>query len=429
MNIKKKTIYSILIIFFVNAFLVFAYYKFYLIEKINSNIIETSLRYENDIKKFIKKIETSNEENIKNICAEITNEYGSILIIKDENNKIICSNEKKEDQRPFYISTRIVEKKEGYYIINYYDNTDPSISNYLVIQNFIIYELILSLIVIIIAFILTTFNIVSPITKLQMDLKNYKIGIRPKRRKIKTQIDEIQNNFIELIEKIEEEKVKQNRIIASISHDIKTPLTSIMGYASRLDTAELSEDTKKGYIKKIYNKSVGLKEIIEEFDDFLSCNIEGTLKLETCKISDILSFLEKDYKEELKEKNIEFKIISHVKKGEISVDLSKIKRIFSNIITNSVNHMGKKCGIITIECKSSKEFYEFIISDNAGGVKEEYLTRIFEPLFTSDPSRKIPGLGLSICKEIIEVHKGTIYAKNNNLGGLSIYFTIKKEGI
>lgn len=426
MNVKKTTIYSILIIFFINAFLVFAYYRFYLIKKINSNIFETSLRYEKDINSFIKKIENSNSDSIKTICEEITKKYNSILIVKNELNETICSNEKNNEKRPLYISTRVIEIKEGHYILTYYDNTDTSVSGYQIIQNFLIFELTLSVIVIIIAFILTSFNIIKPVSEIFNDFKNYKIGIKPKKRKVKTQIDEIQNNLIELIEKIEEEKLKQNSIIASISHDIKTPLTSIMGYAGRLNTAVLSEETKKNYVKKIYNKSTQLKELLEEFDDYLSCNIELTLKKEIHNIEDILIALEKDYKDELKEKNIDFKIVSKVINEDILVDISKLKRVFSNIITNSVNHLNKKSGIIILECRSTKEYFEFIIKDNAGGVKEEELKKIFEPLFTTDPSRRIPGLGLSICKEIINTHNGNIYAKNNGIGGLSIYFTIKK---
>ena len=148
MNIKKKTIISVLIIFFINAFLVFVYYKFYLIEKINSNIAEISIKYESDINKFIKKIENSNKLNIQEICNEITREYNSILILKDETGKVICSNEVNEPDRPFYISSRIIENENGYYVLNYYDNTDTSVSGYQFIQNFILYELLLSIIVI-----------------------------------------------------------------------------------------------------------------------------------------------------------------------------------------------------------------------------------------------------------------------------------------
>lgn len=258
MNIKKKTIYSVFIIFFINAFLVYAYYEFFLIERINDNISKTSLKYENEVNKFIGDITVSIGNDLESVCQNITDEYNSILIIKDENDKILYSNEKDKDNRPFYITTRIIEKDSEYYILNYYDNTDTSLSSYLVIRDFIIFELILSIIIIVITFILVNLNVISPITKLQKDLKNYKVGIIPKRRKVETSIDEIQNNFIELIDEIEVEKQKQNRIIASISHDIKTPLTSIMGYASRLETKDLNDETKKNYIKKIYNKSLNL---------------------------------------------------------------------------------------------------------------------------------------------------------------------------
>ena len=66
---------------------------------------------------------------------------------------------------------------------------------------------------------------------------------------------------------------------------------------------------------------------------------------------------------------------------------------------------------------------KFEIADNGTGCKED-LQKIFEPLYTTDKSRKISGLGLSICKEIVESHKGTIKAENNKLGGFSIIFTI-----
>lgn len=70
----------------------------------------------------------------------------------------------------------------------------------------------------------------------------------------------------------------------------------------------------------------------------------------------------------------------------------------------------------------------FEIADNGGGVKTETdLKRIFEPLYTTDPSRKISGLGLSICKQIISSFDGRIYAKNNEIGGLSIIFLIPKS--
>ena len=66
------------------------------------------------------------------------------------------------------------------------------------------------------------------------------------------------------------------------------------------------------------------------------------------------------------------------------------------------------------------------ISDNGCGVDENDIKKIFEALYTSDKSRNVAGLGLSICKSIVQVHKGKIYAKNNSMGGLSIIISFNK---
>jgi len=66
----------------------------------------------------------------------------------------------------------------------------------------------------------------------------------------------------------------------------------------------------------------------------------------------------------------------------------------------------------------------FAISDNGTGIAENELEKVFEPLYTSDPSRKVAGLGLSICKSIVETHGGSIRAYNNPSGGLTIYFSL-----
>ncbi|MDE5888591.1 MAG: sensor histidine kinase, partial [Bacilli bacterium] len=90
-----------------------------------------------------------------------------------------------------------------------------------------------------------------------------------------------------------------------------------------------------------------------------------------------------------------------------------------------IRHYDKNKKILNIninEQKDDKIIFE--IADNGSGCNEEVLDKIFEPLYTTDKSRKISGLGLSICKEIVESHNGTIKAINNKLGGFSIIFTI-----
>ena len=102
---------------------------------------------------------------------------------------------------------------------------------------------------------------------------------------------------------------------------------------------------------------------------------------------------------------------------------SKFKRIFANLITNSIRFLDNN-GIITILIFEKDDMICFKVKDNGPGVAKDIITKIFDPLFTTDSSRKISGLGLSICKEFIEMHNGKIKAYNDN--GLVIEFNIPK---
>ena len=129
-------------------------------------------------------------------------------------------------------------------------------------------------------------------------------------------------------------------------------------------------------------------------------------------------------KEDLEEKGIKLIINNNCEEEVLHIDSAKLKRVFSNIIANSARYTPKK-GKITIKCKRIEQYVEFTISDNGQGVPEQNLNKIFEPLFTSDPSRKISGLGLYICKEIVETHGVYIYARNNN-NGLDVILLSKR---
>ena len=241
-------------------------------------------------------------------------------------------------------------------------------------------------------------------------------------------MQQIQNAFVDMVDSLELEKENQNQIIASISHDIKTPLTSVIGYSDRLKNKNLSIEKKEKYINKIYDKSLNMKAILEEFDDYQSCNIKDTLKLKKISINEVLECIKNDFEDDLLDKNIKLELLSNCNQRQITVDLVKLKRVFTNIITNSVTHFNGKSGLIKINVQQRSNLIRFEILDNGGGVKTETdLKRIFEPLYTTDPSRKISGLGLSICKQIISSFDGRIYAKNNEIGGLSIIFLIPKS--
>lgn len=419
---KRVTIVLVISIFMLNFILIGGYFRYFLIPQLSRAIENSNEQLNKDLNDIIHAYEQSNDLYI---TSEIYAHERNISIYLEnlEKNIIYNNNPDLWSNGSFYYVTTFFQYKNDIYLIKIYRETDTS--DIPALNNFIIFEIIVILIIILIIFGTTNQKFISPIDKLQKSIKNYKFGIKPSRAEGETEIDIIQNNFVDLVDDLEAEKEKQNRIIASISHDIKTPLTSIMGYSDRLLTANLDEEKKRNYIERIHNKALSLKVLTEEFDDYLSCNIKDTLKREEIPIKEFLKQIQNDYKEDLEEKNI--KLIIDCQVDEVmNVDIAKLKRVFNNTIANSVRFTEKK-GKITIKCKKVERYIEFTISDTGKGVPEKDLNKIFEPLFTSDPSRKISGLGLSICKEIVETHGGYIYAKNNKQNGLDIIFTIKAK--
>ena len=330
--------------------------------------------------------------------------------------------EDKDNNKDKVLFSEIIKIEEKSYLLRVYSNNKFDFSN-LALGFFKIHGII-TLIVTIIMGIMIERLIIRPLHKILFEIKNYKFGKKPKKNKIRNEIDFIQNEFVGLIDELDKEKCEQHRIIASESHDLKTPLTSVIGYSNLILDKNMTKEQMLKYNSKINLKAKNMKDILNNFDEYLVNNNKTTLKLETIKISDLLKQLKEDYLFDLEANNIKFITESDCSNEFIKIDISKIRRIFSNIIDNSVRYI-KANGIIKVCVEEYEEYFKFIVSDNGKGVDDNIINKIFDPLFTTDNSRKISGLGLSICKEFIEMHNGSITAYNNL--GLTIEFNIPKE--
>ena len=394
------------------------------------NVISLVTWYYLRIKPSLKNIENTKEiiinekiapsyssyEDLEKNINSLTQEYDVILNIVDENNNILKDNQPQKNNLEIFSTFTKVDNK--LYIINGYFSKKINPVN--IILSLISFQIIIVAILMISAYIFTGHLILTPIENLINDIRNYKFGKKPVRNEVNNELDVIQNEFVNLVDSLEAEKKEQKRIIASISHDIKTPLTSIIGYSSLMED-NLSKKEIKEYSNKVHEKALHIKDILTTFDDYLVNYDKQKLNLAVISIKDIIHSLNEDYKIELNNKNIEFNITTNCEKAKINIDVLKIKRVFSNIISNSTKFVPKK-GIININILKKNNFIEFTIADNGPGVDEKIIDKLFDPFFTTDSSRKISGLGLSICKEFIEVHNGTIKAYNDN--GLTIKFQL-----
>ena len=411
-NLKRKTILGIFLIIIINTLVLTMWFKLKI-----SPLLTNLDKFENIITKEELKTEYNTVDDLLNNTERIASKYKVKFFIKDINNKYIKSPQKKDTD--IFLFSSLVKVENDTYLLEIY--MTRKISTMGIIIELIIFQIIIVSILMGTIFLFTRAKILKPIDRIIMDIRNYKLGIRPEKNKLNNEFDLIQNEFVNLVDSLEEEKKEQNRIIASISHDIKTPLTSIIGYSNLMEEEKLTKEEIKKYNRKINEKALHIKNILETFDDYLSNQSNQNLKLDTISIKELVNDLNNDYKIDLENENIKFNVKTKLNNELITIDILKLKRVFSNIISNSIRYL-KENGEINIDINKNDSNYIFKVSDNGPGVDEKIISKIFEPLFTTDKSRKISGLGLSICREFILMHKGSIKAYNNN--GLTIEFTI-----
>ncbi len=269
------------------------------------------------------------------------------------------------------------------------------------------------------------FIITKPLKKLVDSIKSYRSGKKLNHIQRTDEIGELYNSFADMTNQLDEEKSAQNRIIASISHDIKTPLTSVMGYTEFLKNPNLPQARREKYINTIYTKALDIQDTVLGFDDYLSHNLDLNLKREFLTVNDLLSFASESIKTDTVNSGASVTCaVNGCENEQVYADRSRLRRVFTNVASNSLRHSDKTELEISLSAEKRRDEIVIKITDNGCGVKPDQLEKIFEPLYTTDTSRSVAGLGLSICREIIGSHGGTIWAESEYGKYFSVCFTL-----
>ena len=229
---------------------------------------------------------------------------------------------------------------------------------------------------------------------------------------------------------IEREKLKTS-LLRGISHDLRTPLTGIAGGAGflSLNFSEIDKDTACSILKDIENDAIWLSEMVENLLNMTKIQ-DGKLTINKKKevVDDIIS---EAVSKVIKRKE-EHQVIIHKTDDILLVPMEGklIIQVLVNLLDNAFKHSHPH-STVTLDIVDNKEKVIFRISDNDGGIKENDMDKIFENFYSankeiSDKKRGI-GLGLSICKAIVNAHSGEIKAFNNNKGGATFEFTLPKK--
>jgi signal transduction histidine kinase len=286
-------------------------------------------------------------------------------------------------------------------------------------------------------------SIHKPLNRLQRATKRFSKGDYTVRIReySNDKFGEVSRTFDKMCDEREEanilkEKYEENRrvMLASISHDLKTPLTAIKVNVEAINDGILkSRDEKIETISVIKNKIDYMQHLIEEL--FLYSKLDTDNEQFNFRQVPLNRFIEDVVEEwEIDSSVKDIKITFDYNKDErysVNIDVDKMKRVVDNILSNSVKHSGVENLEIAITLSKDDLFYELQISDNGRGVKPENLGYLFDTFYRLDDSRNSRiegnGLGLAIAKRIIDNHNGIITAHSDVDEGMSILIQLPFE--
>ena len=230
---------------------------------------------------------------------------------------------------------------------------------------------------------------------------------------------------------------KQNKeLVSNISHDLKTPITAIKGYVEGImdGVADTPEKMDK-YIKTIYNKAIDMDRLINELTTYSGIdNNRIPYNFHRINVADYFGDCVEEVGLDLEQRGIKLNYSNLVSPDTaVIADPEQMKKVINNIISNSVKYMGHDKGIIDIRILDEGESVRIEIEDNGKGIADCAKEKIFDMFYTADSkvadSRRGLGLGLFLCKSIIQAHGGTIQVADNVPHGTIFTFTLQAEEV
>ncbi|WBO88894.1 HAMP domain-containing sensor histidine kinase [Bacillus tropicus] len=253
------------------------------------------------------------------------------------------------------------------------------------------------------------------------------------------EIGQLNQGFEEMRKKLKESielqtQYEENRkeLISNISHDLKTPITSIIGYVEGIkDGVANTPEKMDKYLTTIHTKARHMDTLIDELFLFSKLDLNRVpFQFETVELNMFMQELIEEMQMDLSKEGIEVNLQLHASPLYVTADCEKINRVISNLIHNSVKYMDKEEKKITVAVSIDNNKVIVKVMDNGSGIESDTLPYIFERFYRAEQSRNSStggsGLGLAIAKQIVEEHGGEIWAESELGKGTSIFFSLEK---
>jgi two-component system phosphate regulon sensor histidine kinase PhoR len=226
------------------------------------------------------------------------------------------------------------------------------------------------------------------------------------------------------------ERVKAD-FVANVSHELKTPLTSIKGFVESLQDGAMNDPEKSARFLSIISRHTDrMNKIISDLLQLSQIESKAfELKIEPFSVKELVEEVISTLRRSAEEKSQRLEVNVYSDDQRVLGDKYRIGQALTNLVDNAIRYTPEK-GEIKVESRDKGEFVEIGVIDNGMGIPQSDLPRIFERFYTVDKGRSREvggtGLGLSIVKHIIEAHGGRVYVKSELSKGSKFSFTLKK---
>jgi len=284
-------------------------------------------------------------------------------------------------------------------------------------------------------------SIINPITALREGAERIKSGDLDFEitSRSNDEIGQLNRSFEEMRVKLKESvklqlQYEENRkeLLSNISHDLKTPMTSIIGYVEGIkDGVANTEEKMDKYLTTIYTKAKDMDLLIDELFLFSKLDLKKIpFQMESVNLHQYMHDYVEDASFDFIARDIHIQYISAGSALFAMADRDKLRRVLSNLLSNSEKYMDKPYKQVIISLHEQVDDALIQVTDNGMGIDPTALPYIFDRFYRAEPSRNSQtggsGLGLAIAKQIVLEMGGDIWAKSELTKGTSIFISLKK---
>ncbi|GAK03717.1 phosphate regulon sensor protein PhoR [Geomicrobium sp. JCM 19037] len=283
----------------------------------------------------------------------------------------------------------------------------------------------------IINFVHATHRSYTKIEELTAELSTLNVSMEKKVQERTQELDYKQNELLRVNEELSQLENMRKRLVENVTHELGGPLTSIRGYVKGIKDGIFSRESDR-YISIVYDKTLLLERLLDDLHDISGLeNGMLSMQFEKMEMISLMNRLVISYEDEMLEKQIQLQFFHHVEQAYCIADASRIEQVFTNLITNAMK-FSSPGSTINVEVSVDSLHGTLIVSicDEGEGIPNKELPFVFERFYQADNGTLESegfGIGLSICKQIIDQHNGQLLVESQVGQGSVFTFRLPYE--